>query len=232
MKTAIFIKSYPKDYEWLTFCLKSIQKYCTGFSEIVLALPFGEKLPLTKEKIVNVQERGIGYYWQMVVKINADKYTDADAILYVDSDCVFTRPFDASEMLKNGKPMLLRRPWGEAGEGVVWRDPAERALGFKTEHDTMCCHPSIYLRSTLQNLRAHIKSAHGVELEDYALREMEGGHKFIEFVTVGNFIIHKEPEKYSIIEDGSGDYPKPISQGWSWGGMSAEKRAELDRITR
>src|SRR6478736_3601571 len=103
MKVSIFIKSYPGDYEWLGHCLKSIQRFATGFSEVVVALPEEHPLPLTSERVVYVKEWGarrlgaptIGYYHQMFVKMCADIHCpDADAILYLDSDCVINRPFD------------------------------------------------------------------------------------------------------------------------------------------
>ena len=37
-------------------------------------------------------EEGDGLLWQQVVKLNAHELTDADYILHVDSDTIFTQP--------------------------------------------------------------------------------------------------------------------------------------------
>ena len=39
MTTDIFIKSYRGDFEWLPGCLHSIQKYATGFRDVVIVVP-------------------------------------------------------------------------------------------------------------------------------------------------------------------------------------------------
>lgn len=233
---AIFIKSYPPDYVWLNYCLRSILKYVTGHAEVVVAIPEGSHLPLTAERIVHVREwndrrlpgaPSPGYYQQMSVKIHADTYTDCDYIFYVDSDCVFTRLFDMAEMFDDGKPLLLRRRWEDAGGGICWKEPAELALRMPVKYDTMACHPSIYRRDSLQGLRAHMEKVHGTTTERY----IRGCDKFIEFVTIGNFILNTCPEQYRIIDRSDNDeYPRPLIQNWSWGGMTPEIAAKLETI--
>lgn len=237
MTTSIFIKSFPRDYGWLAYCLASIQKFVTGHSEIVVVLPKGNPLPLTKERIVYINEwqdkpklgaPSPGYYHQMFVKMNADTFTSSDTILLVDSDCVFTRPFDVSEMFKCGKPMLLRRPWSQAGGGVTWKSPADLALGFDTEYDTMASLPIIYLRETLAATRNHIESIHG-PIKAY----IRSCQKFIEFVTIGNYALKFQPELYHVVDCGTpqDEYPRPLIQNWSWGGITPQIRAKLEEVT-
>jgi len=224
--TAIFIKSYPGDFDWLGYCLRSIHKFATGFGEIIVAIPDTSSLDhLTAERVVRVQERGNGYYWQMLVKLDAPRFSSADAILFLDSDCIFTKPFDVSEMFTDdGRLKLLTRTWDEAGTGVTWKDPADKALGWSTQVDTMCRHPMAYFRSTLVALRSHIEELHGLTLEEYVLQQP----KFIEFVTAGNFALEKDAEKYQVVQ--SGDYPNPVRQHWSWGGLTPQIRKEITSI--
>ncbi len=237
MKVSIFIKSYPGDYAWLGYCLRSIQKFVTGYHEIVVVLPTGHGLPLTKERIVFVDEwvcaqlpgaPSPGYYHQMFIKLTSDLYCpDADYIFIIDSDCVFNRPFDLSEMFKDGKPMLLRRPWKDAGDGVIWKQPADEALGFVTHYDTMACHPFIYRRQDVANVRQYIEDHHGMKLEDY----IKNCDRFIEFVTIGNYILKFHPDAYSVVDYGHGDaYPRPLIQNWSWGGLNDQLRQKLEKL--
>lgn len=237
MNISIFIKSWPKDYEFLGYCLRSIQKYVTGYSEIVVVLPTGRALPLTKERVVFVDDWKIEtkpgapsaqYYMQMHEKLIADIHCPtADYIFYVDSDCVFTRAFDLSEMFSDGKPMLLRRDWKDAGGGIIWKEPAEEALCFPATHDTMACHPSIYRVHDLRNLREHIKKTHRVSLEAYIKR----CDRFIEFVTLGNFCLKFAADQYKIVDMEANDiYPRPLIQNWSWGGINKSSREVLEGI--
>jgi len=39
----IFIKTYHKDFEWLFFCLSSIDKFVDGFQNIIIAMPNKDK---------------------------------------------------------------------------------------------------------------------------------------------------------------------------------------------
>lgn len=221
--TAIFIKSYPGDFEWLGYCLDSIRKRAKGFSEVVLVLPDNCTFPVQRERIIHLPECGDGYQWQMFVKMTADRHTKADCILYIDSDCILTREFQAAEMFDGGQPMLARRTWGEAGTGIAWKEGTEKALGFESEFDTMTCHPSIYRRTTLQRVRRHIETLHGYSLDEYIL-----AHKgFSEFVTVGNYILRYEPEKYTVIEPRA--YPHPLKQFWS---KDVPPRPEIETLLK
>lgn len=239
MNVSIFIKSYKGDFEWLSYCLRSIHKYVTGHSEVVVALPGDHGLTLTKERIVIADEwpdeakpgsPSRGYYHQMYVKMCADLYCpDADYILIVDSDCVFTRPFDVSELFHDGKPMLLCREWKDAGGGIIWKKPAEDALGFECTHDTMCCHPAIYNAQDLAGARAYIAKKHYKPFEQY----VRSSERFIEFVTIGNYILQYARKAYHVVNMSEKDiYPRPLKQSWSWGGLTPEIQNELEEVLK
>ena len=42
MKTSILVVSYLQDLPWLTHCLRSIEKFATGFHETVVLVPQDE----------------------------------------------------------------------------------------------------------------------------------------------------------------------------------------------
>jgi hypothetical protein len=241
MRTAIFIKSYPGDYRWLGYCLRSIKKYVTGFSEVVVAVPEGGDIPKGDYRTVHVADwterkkpgaPSPGYYHQMFVKLCADLHCNgADYVFLVDSDCVFREKFDISEMFaEDGRPKLLRRTWEEAGEGKIWKKPAEEALGWECPFDTMVCHPTIYHRDEFPALRKHIETLHSMPFEDY----VKSRERFIEFVTMGNFILKTCPDKYKVIDNATdaGEYPSPLLQHWSWGGMTPEITRSLKELVR
>lgn len=51
-----------------------------------------------------------GWILQQVIKLSADKLTDADGIVFVDSDVAFIRPFGTATFLRHNKLHLHREP--------------------------------------------------------------------------------------------------------------------------
>ena len=99
--TDIFIKTYPGDFIWLEYCIKSIEKFVTGFRDIVIVTDSGTELKIDSSLPIKIFYEdlpnethpcpvGIGYAWAQSVKLNWTKYTDADYILQIDSDTMFT----------------------------------------------------------------------------------------------------------------------------------------------
>ena len=115
MRVSILIRSYWKDAEWLTFCLRSIQKYAQGFAYTILVTPtrsHGIFEPLRKRFGVRLHEYVVRLDKPMLhseVKIcRADELCpDVDFILFMDSDCVFTQPVTPLDYFVKGKPVLL-----------------------------------------------------------------------------------------------------------------------------
>ncbi len=123
MTCSILIKSFKKDFGWLAYCLKSIHKFATGFSEVVVIIPDDCDLPLTAERLVKIHEpgpsaaspnnHGTGYTFQQIVKMNADKYTTSDMVVHLDSDCVFTKPVTPKDLMVDDKPLWLMTPFAD-----------------------------------------------------------------------------------------------------------------------
>ena len=69
----IFIKSYYKDFKFLNYCLKSIEKNVVGYNKIVLVIPEQDEQELIKLidkdlklkiELIKVREYGNGYLFQ------------------------------------------------------------------------------------------------------------------------------------------------------------------------
>jgi hypothetical protein len=90
----IFIKSYPPDYDWLRYCLRSIDRFCSGFRKVVVVSPetfnADPALKIPVQVVVAPQQCQDGYLDQQLFKLNAHQFSDADMILHVDSDTIFT----------------------------------------------------------------------------------------------------------------------------------------------
>lgn len=230
MKTSIFIRSYPKDFVWLQYCLRSIQKFCTGFHEVVLALPEGCMFPATAERVVYVKERPPGYMHQQVSKVYADTYTDADAVLYCDSDCVFTEPVTPEVFMTGDKPNWLYTPWENTSPDAqkAWRGVMTKCLGEDPPAELMRRHPQLIPSWALQEFRAFILARHGLSAEDYIMSQPSG--RFSEFNCLGFYLWlhHRDRIHWMNTED----YlpPTVLTQKWSHGGITPEIQDEFERI--
>lgn len=220
MSTAIFIKSYAKDFRWLNYCLKSICKYVTGYSEVVLMLDEGSNTELhhltelpNKIRIEWVSKEGDGYIFQQYCKLVAHHYTKADKIMFVDSDCIFTQPLDLSTLLNN--PELLYTPYSMVGDAICWKKCTEKAVLQTVEFEFMRRNGLIYHRSTLENFEAFLG-----DLKEYVLSQKV----FSEFNALGAYAWFNELEKYTWVNTATEPFNEPlVMQLWSHGELDIDK---------
>lgn len=226
MKTAIYIKSYPKDFQWLTYCLRSIYKFASGFSEIVVEIPTGTHLPLTAEKIIHSPEYGNGYLLQQSRKMHADLHADADFILFMDSDAAFTVPVTPESFKTDDKVHWMYTPRAQLEAAVPWFPVMEKFLGRRPKFEFMRRLPQCVPRHLLREIRAFCQSRHGQALESYIMSSA----MFSEFNVMGFFMheFHRDQAIWLNTDDGMS--PATLVQHWSYGGLTPEIRKTLDGI--
>ena len=226
--TAIVIKTYPKDYGWLAYCLKSIAKYCTGFSEVIVIRPREHPLGLTAETEVPV-DIPEGYLSQQVCKLNADLHTKADFVLHVDSDMVFTRPVTPDYFFHEGKPVWVTGSFDSISK-KAWFHVMAKCL--------QACPPAEFMRKCAiiaprwiyAEFRKFIEATHNMTMEAYIMSQP--GHEFSEYNCLGFYAHLHHPEAFHWVDLDKEPTPDwPFVQKWSWGGLTPEIRAELEQIT-
>lgn len=218
----IFIKSYAKDFKWLNYCLKSIAKYVTGYSEVIVLLDEGSNTSLheltelpNKIKIEWVKKEGNGYIFQQYCKLTAHHYTQSDKIMFVDSDCMFYKPVDLSKL----ELEILYTPYTMVGDAICWKECTEKAIKKTVEFEFMRRLPLTYNRSTLENLENFIG-----DLKNYILNQT----RFSEFNVIGAYAWFYERDKYSWVNTSTEQFNEPIvKQMWSHGVLNIE---ELENI--
>lgn len=225
----IFIKTREHDYPWLEWCLKGVQKFTSGF---------GRNIILTSDRtginapagwgcsFVIQEDKEPGYLWQQACKLNADQYTDADYILFMDSDCVFTRPVTPDDFIKDGKPIWLHTPLDQARpDQHVWAPVMEKFLGKKPQHEFMRRHPFIVPRWAFQELRTFCQYRHGKSIDEYILGEADPANglslRFSEWNCLGFFLweYHKDRVEWVLDSDAG---PACVWQGYTHGGHSRQ----------
>lgn len=235
----ILIKSCAKDLGWLVFSLRSIAKYCTGFRQVVLLFPEAEKaalspLNLTTEKVFFTRDREDFYLWQQVEKLRAYGYTNAEAITYVDSDVMFTRPCSPADLMHNGKPTVLYTPYSilvdsSGRPSTPWQAITERALGRRVEFEFMRRFPMTARSYLLYAFDEFMRAQHGKSVEDYVMSQP--ARAFSEFNSLFAFAYYFEPETCHFVCTEPEPLPPTVAkQWWSYSGLTDEERKEMERI--
>jgi hypothetical protein len=160
----IIVKTFPGDYEWLPFLWKSLAKYATGWREIVVIVEEQYEAPPLPERARLVRCRRYegtecsAYNGVAIERLGAWRHSDADVLLFVDSDCVFCRPVDFQTdptIMRDGKPVVL---WGDRDVSLPqakWLNIARETLGFEPWHFTMMRYPFVFTRDTMRSCWDH-----------------------------------------------------------------------------
>ncbi len=215
MTCSILIKSFKKDFGWLAYCLKSIHKFASGFSEVVVIIPDDCDLSLTAERLVKIHEpgpsaaspvnHGTGYTYQQVVKMNADKYVTSDFVCHMDSDCVFTKSVTPQDLMVDGKPLWLMTPFAEilpTDKNLVAHKESIKAFsGVDPEFEYMRRHSQVIPRWAYGCFRDYVQQRHGQNFETWALSQPFRG--VTEFNFIGQFL-HREFPNFIHFHDGVG----------------------------
>ena len=240
MTTGIFIVSYPPDLEFLDYCLKSIQKFCTGFNEVVVHFPVSAHAVNRQGKIARfvMENRSVDkpFNHHQAIKCNAEKYMDSDFILHVDSDCMFLKPTTPEDYFVDGKPVLMAHPFDHlkdfAPQRYHWRECVQNALGFDPVVETMCRHPAVHYRGLYPQLRSFMAELHKVPFNDYVLAQKEAQNilGFTEFPTLGAFAWKFRHDDYHWIDPTKEPWPdEHVHQYWNRRGLTPELRSEFEK---
>lgn len=241
--TDIFIKTYHKDFMWLSYCLRSIKKFASGFRDVVVVSDNdGHKIPQEILDIMPVKliyhnvptkwppkmRQPPGYFWQQVVKLNWTEFTDADSILILDSDLMFTDYVTpASFKNKDGKWLWNYRDWNLAGPAKCWKEPTEALLNFEAKYEAMLCVPFVFDRTTTVNFIKYVKEQHGAtELFDVFFK-----YNMIllsEFNAYGSFILKFDSTAYCPLINQA--RPPLVRITWSYGGLSENEKETRESI--
>lgn len=243
MTTDIFLRSYAGDIGWVPYALRSIQKFVTGIREIVIVVPANDyalfkSLNFTREVLYPSKLKPFedDYLGQQSEKLQADFYTQADYILYWDSDCIATRKFTPDDLCVERKPRWLMTPYSklvkpDGSPDTPWQPVTEKAIANSVEHEFMRAHPFIVPWDALSAFRRYMQSTHGCSIGEYI--ERQPGRSFSEWNAIGAWAYYNDNAHdlfywWNTETDG---VPEPvIKQHWSYGGITPEIRAEIERI--
>jgi hypothetical protein len=243
--TDIFIKTYHKDFIWLPYCLKSIQKYSSGFRNIVIVsdndghkIPDEYLIPNSKVYYVDVPkiypigvEMGIGYLWQQIVKLSWYKYTDADAVLLIDSDTMFTCPTTPDMFKINSKFVWFYRLWKDADRAICHKQNTDFMLQLDTKYEGMFLIGFFFRRNTTLALEEYLCRKHQTP-DIWSIIMKHNIKKMSEFNIYASFIHHFNRTEYTQIvnPDWKNYHNNTIYFTWSWGGLTPDDKKKREEI--
>jgi hypothetical protein len=195
----IFIKTCQHDAAYHEHCLKSIDKFCSGFRKVVVV----------------EGEHPHGYLHQQIVKLEADLHTDADFILMTDSDTLFCRPVTPETYFEDGKVVWVHTPWTPemlAGNERAWFDVMGQFFRETPPSEFMRRQPFMVPAWLLKNVRDYCARVHGLAIEDYVM----GHGVFSEFNVLGFFAWLHHHDEFHWIDSSKDELPElTIRQFWS-----------------
>lgn len=240
MTCSIFIKSCPKDFGFLSYALKSVHKFASGFEEVVVLIPEGSDLPLTQERVIKVSEpdsavvtmHGVGYVRQQIFKMSADKYCKSDFILHLDSDTIFNQPVKPETFFIDGNPMWLMTPMIEVLAGDKNSHAHATSMfefsGINSEFEYMRRMGQVIPRWAYACFREYCQEKHGMSFEKWALGR--GFRGVSEFNFMGQ-LMHREYPGFFHFHDTRFGLPESVVlQNWSWDGLTSEIREKMEVI--
>ena len=159
----------------------------------------------------------------------ADRYSDADYICHVDSDCIFHRPTTPEDLFLDGKPRIVMTPYEHVPRGGSWQRITSAFLGQDVRFDFMQQLPLLFPRSLYADLRLHTETLHGTDVESYVMAQPPRG--FSEFNAMGAFAYAHRREAFTWVDSSRQAVPEaPCLCFWSWGGIDAATRSVITRI--
>lgn len=205
---AILIVSYAKDMEFLRYCLKSIAQNCTGFQEVVVAVPSHERGQydwVRKARVVYFDEvLGKGMLSHMAMKCRADELCPhADFIWHLDADCVVWSKVTPADLFKDGRPVLLRERYADLRNANrrVWQKNVEKAVGFVPEYETMVRQGALHMREVYVVTRSTVETHTGKSFWDHVHAGQNAfPQQFCEFCSLGAIAIRDFRNAYEMVD--------------------------------
>lgn len=227
----ILIKTYPKDYEWLNYCLSGLQKFATGFRQVIVIYPSGEPVPFVVSgpipvQLRPVQENGSGYLFQQAIKFSAHEWTDAPFILHIDSDTVPCASFTPATFFRDGLPIWLMTPYKDIE--TPWQAPTEKFLREPVKFEFMRRFPMLLPRALHEAAAMECRMQHHKSASEYIVSQ----DTFSEFNALGAFAFYRGMKAaFAWVDTTKEPLPPLVAiQSWSHGGLTDELRQQFETI--
>lgn len=211
MNHQFLVASYRKDFSWLVYLIRSLNKFAQGFLAPVVVVP-GEDYKEARQVLAGTEcvisvKNGPGFARAQIAMMSGDIFCpEADFVYLTGSDCLAIRPFDHMEYWKRDaatgtdKPIMLWNTWNHLATFnapcMFWRAGTERALGVVSYGEFMRRLPIVYPRDLYARVRGHISNMHG-DFETYVIHNVNTVKNFSESDVMGEFAYRYMQQYYT-----------------------------------
>jgi hypothetical protein len=179
-------------------------------------------------------------------KATADRYTDADMILIMDSDHLMVEPCGLEDLMEAGKPVIEYVRWEHESREVarrIWPRVVKESTGLDLPVDYMVKPDWLFWRSTFAGARSLVETFKGKPFDEVVYSEAPydwtqyEAHPFT-FCDLENLALYGisfESDKYFLWDTEKITYtkriprPNPIKDYWSHTSFDLV-RSELNRL--
>lgn len=234
-----FIASYPRDFEWLNYLLRSLRRFATGFLPPVVAVPpefvraaretFPDVTVVAQDAAPAKASKWRHFLCAQVAMLECDKHCpEADFVWLFGSDCFVYSPLTPDMGFSDGRPVMpsnsyafLRSTGYTAPEH--WRPGTKSALRFPlVTREYMRRLPLVYPRELYPAVRRHVEFAHRTPFREYVY-STTASRNFSESNVLGAYAAEYMQGAFHWLDlDGPGydsDVKLPAIQFWSHGGL-------------
>lgn len=233
----LFLPMHHKDAVFASVLFKSIETNNVCFRKCIVVVPPESKhvlsavVPPWADIYVtpDPMPENFGYLSQQIVKLYADTYTDAEMVLILESDMIFTQWKRKCFFDQNNKPLAFCLNFEEDKAGKIWKRGTEHAIGAPVDGDCVVNTPFLFPTKIFPLLRAHLrKNGRTINdfMKDYFIGHSKGWEAtdllFSEFNIISFFIKNYYPNFVTFVT--------PRDKKWEyWGNCSKHIGAEIKR---
>lgn len=218
MNASILICTYKRDFRYLIYCLRSLNKFARGFHEVVLLFPESDWAEFTSQigpeimgqDVVNYRPMAfqewpkMGMVHHMERILHSDEiFPHADFVGHFDADCILTGPTTPETFMQDGKPVLRYESFASISKrhpaNLRWQGVTEICLPFPIHYETMR-HPfQVFHTGLYPRTRELVEMKVGRPFVEYMkTRTNSFPQDFCEFVTLGNVAMNTFADHYHL----------------------------------
>lgn len=198
------------------------------------------------ERVYYVKPWPDTYNFHMYVTLLATDFTDAELVMFVDSDLMLVHPASLTDFTEDSKPIIY---YEETANLLAHQDPTmkvhcrtwypimEKFLGVRPTRDYMAAFPLLYWADTIQGVRRLITQQTGKSVEDALYSstpfkpERFTSHyfTFCDYEILGMWAHLYDPKRYCFRHAGKRSEAKTRLYH-SWSQWSDKTRDELEKL--
>jgi hypothetical protein len=231
----ILIRTYFRDFRWLTLSLLSVAQFVDGYRRIVIVMPEssfkrlrGDEIPArVPATLLCCPDYPDDYLGQQVSKLRADEFTDAPFVVHIDSDSIFRAACSLPALLtKNGRPVVRVLWCSRRRQDDGWRRCIADFFGEPLPFDVLAPPPYVYAAELYRSLRRNCVSRHGVTLDDWCFSRQFDSLSEFGLLAAQAWFHHRDDYCWVSADHESG---WPCQPFWSRSPTSETQRAAIAR---